>query len=160
MRKTLFDSTAEGIIRYFVRPNDDFVLNSLEKLDCDEYLYRLLREEGYKRVIFCEQGTANIDVYAYDKLSHLSFMNPLDFKNIDIDDEEALESAFEKIEDRIKTTKGGLKGINASLTASMPTSSADKCAEYGKRCIYHVVKSDKTGDSNSGTFLDFFRLYK
>ena len=54
MRKTLFDSTAEGIIRYFVRPNDDFVLNSLEKLDCDEYLYRLLREEGYKRVIFCE----------------------------------------------------------------------------------------------------------
>lgn len=159
MRKTLFDSTAEGIIRYFVRPNDDFVLNSLEKLDCDEYLYRLLREEGYKRVIFCEQGTANIDVYAYDKLSHLSFMNPLDFKNIDIDDEEALESAFEKIEDRIKTTKGGLKGINSSLTVSAPTSAADKCAEYGKRCIYHVVKSDKTGDSNSGTFLDFFHRY-
>ena len=37
----LFDSVKGELLQYFIRPNDDFVLNSLERLDPDTYLYRL-----------------------------------------------------------------------------------------------------------------------
>lgn len=45
MRDKLFDPVRGGMIYYYVRPNDDFVLNTLEKLQAmeDPWVDKLLR---------------------------------------------------------------------------------------------------------------------
>lgn len=64
-RTLLFDST-HGLVHYFVLPNDEFALNSLELLSADVYLYRLLRQEGYDRIAFVDVGNVDCRIYAYD----------------------------------------------------------------------------------------------
>lgn len=75
MSRKLFDSTTQGIIKFFIRPDDLFALNSLELLDANEYLYRVLKNEGYQRVIFFEKNGINNKAFAYDKLSQLSYQS-------------------------------------------------------------------------------------
>lgn len=62
---TLFGTTS-ALLRYFVRPYDDFVLNSLEIVDADVYLYRLLRKEGYERIAFIDTEDRKCNVFVYD----------------------------------------------------------------------------------------------
>lgn len=62
---TLFGTTS-ALLRYFVRPYDDFVLNSLEIVDVDVYLYRLLRKEGYERIAFIDSEDRKCNVFVYD----------------------------------------------------------------------------------------------
>ena len=107
MKKRLFDSNLQDIIHYFVRPTDEFVLNSLEKLDCDEYLYRLLREEGYRRVVFFSTAAEDYPVYTYDLLSQLSYLKPDDFSEVNLDDPKTLEDFFQKRKKQEELNQGG-----------------------------------------------------
>lgn len=68
----LFDSSS-GLTHYFVRPNDSFVLNTLELLDADAYLYRLLKQEGYENITFVEVKSTECRIYAYDAQSESVF---------------------------------------------------------------------------------------
>ena len=68
-RKRLFDA-ADGLIHYFVRPNDVFVTASLEMLDANAYLYRLLKQDGFDRVAFVEiKNDSSCAFNYYDALS-------------------------------------------------------------------------------------------
>lgn len=68
----LFDSSS-GLTHYFVRPDDNFVLNTLEMLDADAYLYRLLKYEGYENVAFVEVKGTECQIFAYDSQSESIF---------------------------------------------------------------------------------------
>lgn len=78
----LFDSVC-GLVHYFVRPDDEFALNSLELVDADAYLYRLLRREGYERVAFVEVESTNCQIYAYDPPSGAIFQAASEKKGLD-----------------------------------------------------------------------------
>lgn len=60
----LFDPI-NGLVHYFVRPNDEFALNSLELLTADACLTRLLMGEGFERVTFLEPERGGLAVSAY-----------------------------------------------------------------------------------------------
>ena len=68
----LFDIGAGGSrIRYFVcNSNEEFILNTLELVSVDEYLYRVLINEGYERIVFLDE---DVSAFAYDKFSKISF---------------------------------------------------------------------------------------
>lgn len=131
MKQNFFDSTA-GMVQYFVRPYDDFILNSLEKLDYNEYLYRLLKEEGYERVVFLEGEETNCIVYAYDKISQLSYENPIDFSTVNIRDVESLNAFYSKCEGK---SGKGLKGLEEFDDFSGPNNNKKTVKEWGKRKI-------------------------
>jgi len=63
-----------GLLHYFIRPDDDFVLNSLEIVDANTYLYRELRREQYKHILFIGLDGIDLKVYAYDQASAIAFM--------------------------------------------------------------------------------------
>lgn len=86
----LFDSARGNMIHYFVRPNDAFILNSLEKLDADEYLYRVLQEEGYENVFFIGIEGTSCKVWAYDELSYWASVRPQEFARVNAKDPSAL----------------------------------------------------------------------
>ena len=144
-----FDSTADGMARYFVCPNDDFILNSLERLNRDEFLYRVLHQDGYQRVLICEHGQTNIDIYAYDKLSHLSFLNPEPFKEVNPSDEGELTKFYDSVEKKGQNTASGLQGLTISQTTPAPKSQPEK--QFGKRLVHHSGTPEE--------FLDVFRKY-
>ena len=98
MSTGLFDSVKGSMIHYFIRPNDAFVLNSLEKLDVDEYLYRLLREEGYEKIFFIDIDEVNCSVWVFDKLSYWATAKPQEFESVDMRDQNAVSSFFERME--------------------------------------------------------------
>ncbi len=56
----LFDIGAGGSrIRYFVcNSNEEFILNTLELVSVDEYLYRVLINEGYERIVFLDEDVS------------------------------------------------------------------------------------------------------
>ncbi len=89
MSTKLFDSLA-GMIHYFVRPEDDFVLNSLEKINSDEYLYRLLKKCGYERIVFWEREE-KIRCFAFDEVSHFSITKSELFEKVDMSDEHSVQ---------------------------------------------------------------------
>ena len=47
-------------IQYLICPDDQFALNSLELLDRDQFIKRILKENGYKNIIFIEQATKEL----------------------------------------------------------------------------------------------------
>ena len=57
------------LIHYFVRPNDSFVLNSLEKIGPSEYLYRLLRFYRFEYIYFVEAAGDSCIINVYDRAS-------------------------------------------------------------------------------------------
>ena len=139
MKKTFFDSTASGMVRYFVRPNDDFVLNSLEKVNSDEFLYRILKEDGYERVVFFEVDETNCKVFAYDKLSHLSLLNPDDFRLVNISDAESLKFFYDSVKNKNEKTAAGPAGLTGSLRGK--ASNVSEVKEYGKREVTRFAQS-------------------
>ena len=94
-------NSLNGLYHYLICPQDDcFIPDTLEKLDYHEYLYRLLKEKGYRRIIFFEykESTHQYKILTFDKFSAASFDKRSLFENIDIDDEEALEAAYKAME--------------------------------------------------------------
>ena len=61
------------LMHYFIRPEDDFVLNTLEIVDAKEYLYRELKREGYRHILFVELDGIDRKVFAYDEASANAF---------------------------------------------------------------------------------------
>lgn len=113
----LFDSSS-GLTHYFVRPNDSFVLNTLELLDADAYLYRLLKQEGYENITFVEVKSTECRIYAYDAQSESVFK---------------AKSAAEK-----KGPQGtfGVK-VNRAETKAAPTPA------LGRRCIRKFSRGEE-----------------
>jgi hypothetical protein len=90
-----FDSTL-GLFHYLVFPTkDSYILNSLVKLNFEEFMYRLLRENGYNRAISFELKPAErkYTIYAYDRLSYYSYMRPKVFKAIPLSMEQWAQNA-------------------------------------------------------------------
>ena len=116
MSTGLFDSVKGSMIHYFIRPSDAFVLNSLEKLDADEYLYRLLREEGYERIFFIDIDETNCSVWAFDKLSYWASVKPQEFADVDTEDPEAVASFLEKAEGNSSSEKPAKPGLDLKFT--------------------------------------------
>lgn len=65
--------TSASLVHYFVRPNDYFVLNSLEMVDSDVYSYRLLKHSGFENIYLVEVEGTECVIYAYDDQSASSF---------------------------------------------------------------------------------------
>ncbi len=140
MSRKLFDSTTQGIIKFFIRPDDLFALNSLELLDANEYLYRVLKNEGYKRVIFFEKNGINNKAFAYDKLSQLSYQYPDVFEDVDISKADSVSSFYSNVKAKMSKTDDGPKGIGKKSAKSK--SSYDNIPGYGKREIKTFSKID------------------
>ncbi|HAX83350.1 MAG TPA: hypothetical protein DCY15_02325, partial [Ruminococcaceae bacterium] len=140
MSRKLFDSTTQGIIKFFIRPNDLFALNSLELLDANEYLYRVLKNEGYQRVIFFEKNGVNNKVFAYDKLSQLSYQYPDVFEDVDISKADSVSSFYSNVKAKMSKTDDGPKGLGKKSAKNK--SSYDNIPEYGKREIKTFSKID------------------
>ena len=124
MSLKLFDSVNGELIHYYIRPNDDFVLNSLEKLDADTYLYRLLREEGFEQIFFIDINEDSCSVVAYDKLSYWATEKPDAFSAVDVQDPKAIAAFVERAEGKDepeKTEKTGPAFKNTRVTARKPT---------------------------------------
>lgn len=116
MRTGLFDSVKGSMIHYFIRPNDAFILNSLERLDADEYLYRLLREEGYERIFFIDIDETNCSVWAYDKLSYWASVKPREFSQVNVEDQEALDAFFNRVEGGDSAESTAKPGLDLKFT--------------------------------------------
>ncbi len=140
MSRKLFDSTTQGIIKFFIRPDDLFALNSLELLDANEYLYRVLKNEGYQRVIFFEKNGVNNKVFAYDKLSQLSYQYPDVFEDVDISKADSVSSFYSNVKAKMSKTDDGPKGLGKKSAKNK--SSYDNIPEYGKREIKTFSKID------------------
>jgi AAA+ superfamily predicted ATPase len=106
-------NSGHGFDHYFIGPkNDRFILSSLEKLDFDEYLYRLLRECGYERVVFADLATYEdkklaYRIKTYDRFSYLSYMEPGLFEKVPDGDREALDEFLRTAEKRLAGEGGG-----------------------------------------------------
>lgn len=123
----LFNSIKGDMIHYFVRPEDNFILNTLEKLDANAYLYRLLRDEGYQQIFFIDIGETNYSVLAYDQFSYWATVKPLDFANVDMEDPSAVFSFLGSSAGTAKKTTA--KGLNTKFTkTSSVRDSADRSA--------------------------------
>ena len=84
----IFDSNER--FHYLVCPRAEiFVPDTLEKLGYYEFTYRLLREVGYKRVVFVAYhlGSDKFKLKTFDKFSYATFTCPSNFKNSDLSDE-------------------------------------------------------------------------
>lgn len=80
-----FDSRINRL-HYFAAPrNDYYATNGLEYVDYNAFLYILLKEEGYRRVVIVGNISENEDttypVITYDALAQLSFLHPARFKD-------------------------------------------------------------------------------
>ncbi len=139
MSKRLFDVNAVGNVFFFVRPYDHFMLNSLEQVEYDEYLYRVLRAEGYERVVFIEAASTRYLVYTFDKLSEISFRNPDKFKGIDWHDPKARRTACEE------EPKGGgrLNGLGGTRLKGKSGTDNPSVGEWGKREVLFIAKEQR-----------------
>lgn len=116
-----------NIVRFFYGPTDDYCLNSLEIVNEEMLLYRILKEDGFKRVFFLQvRGEENV-FYAYDKLSEYSFNKPIDFEENSSNIEHFYDIVDEKRGRRPNSLDAGngnvqpgstLNGINLGTTTS------------------------------------------
>ena len=62
----LFDIGSGGSrIRYFVcKSSEEIIMNTLELITADEYLYRVLINEGYERIVFLDE---DVSAFSYDE---------------------------------------------------------------------------------------------
>ena len=104
----LFDIGSGGSrIRYFVcKSSEEIILNTLEIITADEYLYRILINEGYERIVFLDEDAS---AFSYDEFSKMSFEKVKEFEK-----ENRRLSKEEKAEliDNIKKSAGN-NGLSA-----------------------------------------------
>lgn len=110
--------TSATLVHYFVRPDDYFVLNSLEKVSADVYLYRLLKNSQFEYVYFVEVEGTECVIYAYDRAS---------------------QDAFPQ-ENKVQGEKKGLTGLSnlqRKKGSDENLRQAAKSAEHGRRKLRH-----------------------
>lgn len=75
----LFDIGSGGSrIRYFVcKSSEEIIMNTLELITADEYLYRVLINEGYERIVFLDE---DVSAFSYDEFSKMSFEKVKEFE--------------------------------------------------------------------------------
>lgn len=144
-KATRYFQSIRGQIQYFACNYDDsYVLNSYEKMDYSHFLYRFLKEQGFERVVTIDKWEGKFDLFAFDKLSELSFANPAEFRNVtrsnytDRLDQNSLKRFYDKLaEGRPTLTRPGKAALSRSSRSSesSQSSSADTTAEFGKRRI-------------------------
>jgi len=144
-KATRYFQSIRGQIQYFACNYDDsYVLNSYEKMDYSHFLYRFLKEQGFERVVTVDKREGKFDLFAFDKLSELSFANPAEFRGVtrndDTDrlDQRSLKRFYDKLaEGRTTLTRPGKAALSRSSRSSesSQSSSADPTAEFGKRRI-------------------------
>ncbi len=110
MQMGLFDSVKGNMIHYFIRPDDDFVLNSLEKLDANSFLYRVLREEGYQQIFFVDIRETHYSVLTYDRFSYWATVKPKDFEKVDMGDARTVSTFLGETPNLTRKPAG--KGLN------------------------------------------------
>ena len=137
MSTGLFDSVKGSMIHYFIRPNDDFVLNSLEKLDADEYLYRLLREDGFEQIFFINIGVTNCSVWTYDKFSYWVTKEDLLAESIDMLDPNSVSSFLKQVEGKDKPT------LNLKLKSSDSTKQSKSEIPTAGKTLFQKIGSAK-----------------
>ena len=105
----LFDIGSGGSrIRYFVcKSSEEIIMNTLELITADEYLYRILINEGYERIVFLDE---DVSAFSYDEFSKMSFEKVKEFEK-----ENRRLSKEEKAEliDNIKKSAGNNNGLSA-----------------------------------------------
>ena len=144
MKEKLFDSISGGRVRYFRRAEDDYILNSLQKVNCDEYLYRLLKSEGYERVIFVEERGHTCKVFTYDKFSQFSFEHHKIFLNVDPKDHVKVKECY----DKIPKNKGLNVGNNSKIESKKENDVTKNEKEYG----YKELAIELTGTEKLDSF--------
>lgn len=144
MHKSLFDSKM-GTVHYFVCPRPEyFYLNSLEKLDLDTYLFRLLRDEGYERIVMVRNTGSHWEVWTYDRLSYWSWEKPKEFTEVDTRDPEAVEQFCRNCE-----TPQTLQGLQSPLGKAAPVLPRKTVPKVGK-CVVESF----AGSNEFVSFLD------
>ncbi len=144
---------------YFVANRDDYyATNALECLDYNAFLYALLKEQGYQRVIIVgnhsEGESVNFPVIAYDLVSQVSFLKPKDFADR-LSEEESKDYATLI---RISTEINGkpvesIRGPAGGRSRKVSEKSADKSALFGKRVITTIHRGTGTGKQNFDDFI-------
>ena len=133
MENKYFDSL-NGLRHYFICTKGDFALNSLEKLHYDEFMYRLLRNCGYKRIIFYDYTANYYYAYAFDSFSYYSFYYPLLFREIvkDANNEEQLKEFETALNQKLNT--GRDKAVAAFGTQNTQAAQENKVSldDFGK----------------------------
>ena len=153
-----FDSNA-GRLHYFVAPrNDHYCTNSLQYLDYNEFLYNLLKDQGYERIIIVsdksEDRGDNYPVLTYDAFSQFSFLNPSKynekFKNT-TEITEADRIAFGTSFLSQKSRMGGdeIRGINGGRRKGREQNQ-ETTPYYGKRVIKTLSRKTSTNEANIG----------
>ncbi len=94
---SIFGTVAEGAFRYFVCPKDVFITNSLERIDRDGFIYRILKSEGYEIVLFVEKDALAYKVFAYDTFSEYAFKNTTEALNLTRNSAQGTNAFFEKV---------------------------------------------------------------
>ncbi len=149
---SVFGTSADGMFRYFVCPNDKFVLNSLEETDRDGIIYRILKSENYQRILFVENDGSYYKIFAYDTLSELSYKHRLDFENTDLTDKDSVKAFYEKTQGKQTKNSSGPAGLNLGISFGKKTedsgSKSTFSSEYGKRVVAEF--------SQAKDFLDIF----
>lgn len=104
-----------SLFHYYVGYTRDIMCtNSLEKVSSQEMLYRLLKEQGYQRIVFFKNnGEKYVDKY-YDSFSQASFLDPSKAKQLF--DRNQIEESKEKIINQCHTTKKSENLYNKNQT--------------------------------------------
>lgn len=150
---SLFDVNRGGNIFFSIMPNDIYVPNTLELLDKNEYMYRVLRAEGFDRVLYFDVKALEVEVIAYDKLSELSFKFGEKFSRVqNWRDEEVLRDFYAEVEGNSNSKPTSNADLFATSSKNKPdtqTKEADKktieVKENGwrRRKLYSVNKETK-----------------
>lgn len=153
-------------LHYLVAPrNDLYATNSLKCLDFYSYLYLLLREQGYERVILVKHRKKGdcYPVVAYDKKAELSFLNPAaftqDFDSTTIGDKGAWENFFQKLSQatmdegrEIVSRHGPAHTPRQRLTAS--SKGTPEAPVFGERVI-QLISEGSAGNQQAGEKITF-----
>ena len=97
-----------GLFRFAEKSdNEDFLITeTLEKVSYEEYLYRELKNEGYKRIVFVSYGADGFAFVCYDAFSFWTYRYAFDFEDIELtpfDTEEQITAKAKDIIDDIKS---------------------------------------------------------
>ena len=151
---SVFGTKADGMFRYFVCPNDKFVLNSLEETGeetgRDGIIYRILKAENYQRILFVENDGSNYKIFAYDTLSELSYKHSDEFERIDLYNPNSVKAFYEKAQGKQTKNNNGPAGLNLGLSPNLfgkknqdnTNAKSDSSLEYGRRVVADFSRAE------------------
>lgn len=147
-----FDSNVSRL-HYFVANRDDcYATNALEYLDYNAFLYTLLKEQGYQRVVIVgkhsEDKGSNYPVITYDVLSQVSFLKPEEFETrLKAESDRDYATLLRICSDSNEKTSKSDNPIRSQMggRSRKVTEKAADLSVFGKKVIRTIIKG--TGDS-------------